>query len=190
MNIYFTASARAPKEIKLNYKIIHNLISNLEHKNTDNYEINTDPNKFYSSSDNHKTEVHNNALKLIKKSEVVILEVSTHSLTMGYLIKYALDLRIPVIALYINKHEPGFILGIEDDNFQLIEYEPKNLKKILNDSISFANNQGKSRFNLMLSPKLSSHIQEYSKKEGISKASFIRKLISQNMDKNNQKNLY
>jgi hypothetical protein len=177
MNIYFTASARATVEIKQNYQIIYDSIISLGHKNIDNYKINTNPHNFYSSTDNHKSEVYNNSLRLIKKSDLVILEVSTHSLTMGYLIKYALDIKIPVIALYVNKQKPGFAIGIEDDNFQLVEYLPKSLKITIKKSIEFAKNTENTRFNMMLPPKLSTYLKEVSEQKNISKANFIRNLI-------------
>ncbi len=177
MNIYFTASARASKEIKQNYQKIYDSIENLDHINIDNYRINTDPFNFYSSTDIHKSEVYNNSLEFIKKADLIILEVSTHSLTMGYLIKYALDIKIPVIALYTNKHEPGFVIGIEDENFQLIEYRPESVKTTIKKAIQFAGNAGDIRFNMMLSPKLSTYLKDTAETEGISRATLIRELL-------------
>lgn len=178
MNIYFTASARANSETKINYQKIFESIESLGHKNIDDYKINTNPVNFYSSSDNIKSEIYKSALELIKKSDLVILEVSTHSLTMGYLIKYALDIKIPVIALYTNKNEPGFAIGIEDENFQLIEYETATVKDTIKKAIKFACEAGDIRFNLLLSPKLNIFLKEASQKEGISKATLIRKLLN------------
>ncbi|MBU0974596.1 hypothetical protein KKD03_02755 [Patescibacteria group bacterium] len=183
MNIYFTASARASIEIKQNYQMIFDSIRKLDHKNIDNWKINTNPHNFYSATDDHKSEVYSNALELIKKSDLVILEVSTHSLTMGYLIKYALDIKIPVIALHTSKHEPGFIIGIEDENFQLIEYAPNSIKITLQKAIKFAGNTGDIRFNMMLSPKLSTYLKEASDTENVSKAVFIRRLIKEYRNK-------
>lgn len=177
MQIYFTASARSANEVKNNYQIIFEAIEELGHKNIDNYKINTNPNIFYSSTDDHKSEIYNDALQFVKKSDLIILEVSTHSLTMGYLIKYALDIKIPVIALHINKHDPGFAIGIEDDNFQLIEYSPETVKTTIKKAIKFAGEAGDIRFNLMLSPKLSILLKETAEAEGVSKATLIRNLI-------------
>ncbi len=178
MNIYFTASARATPETKINYQKIFNSIEDLGHNNIDNYQINTNPKKFYTSSDDNKSKIYNNALELIKKSDLVILEVSTHSLTMGYLIKYSLDIKIPVIALYTGENEPGFAIGIEDENFQLIEYEASSVKETIKKAIKYASEAGDIRFNLLLPPKLSIFLKEASEKEGISKATLLRKLLT------------
>jgi len=178
MNIYFTASARATPETKNNYQKIFDAIENLGHKNIDDYRINTNPKKFYASSDDKKSEIYKYALESIKKSNLVILEVSTHSITMGYLIKYALDIKIPVVALYTNKNEPGFAIGIEDENFQLIEYETATIKDTIKKAIKYAGDVGNIRFNMLLSPKQSIFLKEAAEKEGISKATLIRKLLN------------
>lgn len=116
MNNCFTASARAAKEEKENHKLIFEAIKKLGHNHLDNYKKDHDPKKFYSSENNIIKSIYTGALNFIKTADLVILEVSTYSLTMGYLIKHAIDVHTPVITLYTKNHSPWFIIGIDSDN--------------------------------------------------------------------------
>jgi len=179
MNIYFTASARASNDQKNHHPFIYKTIVELGHIHIDDYKINSDHEKFYSSKDFLKANVYKSALNFVKQADLVILEVSTHSLTMGYLIKHAIDVHTPIIALHIKEHSPGFILGIENDAFQLIEYNKENLKNKLKNAISYVENLEDVRFNLMLSPKVNIYLTEAAKEVNLSKAKFIRNLIKE-----------
>ncbi len=64
----------------------------------------------------------------IKKADIIILEVSTHSLSMGYLLQQGLSMGKPVVALYAEGHNPAFINGIENEKLQIIEYSDENLE--------------------------------------------------------------
>ncbi len=186
MNIYFTASARASLEDKKDFDLIYSAIQQLGHKHVDDYKINSDANTFYNSTDEYKQIVYQQALDYVKNSDLVILEVSTHSLTMGYLIKHALDTHTPVIALHKKNHSPGFILGIDENNFQLIEYTHENLKTKLENAIEFLKNLEDVRFNMMLSPEVYLYLSEEAKKANVSKAHFIRNLLLKNKAKKNR----
>lgn len=177
MKIYFTASARASKEEKENHELIYSLIKELGHSHIDNYKINADPQKFYSSKDAEKANVYQHALDFVKNADLVILEVSTHSLTMGYLIKHAIDVHTPIIALHTKHHSPGFILGIDSDSFQLIEYDRDSLKRKLIHAIDHLKNLEDVRFNLMLPSKVHNYLSEAARQSSVSKAHFIRNLI-------------
>lgn len=182
MNIYFTASARANKDEKQNHELIYETIIKLGHQHIDDYRINKNPNKFYQSDDNYKQSVYKKALDFVKNADAVVLEVSTHSLTMGYLIKHAIDTHTPIIALHTKNHSPGFIIGIDDESFQLVEYSEKNLVKRLTDALEYLKNLEDVRFNLMLSPKVNNYLTDAAKKHEVSKAHFIRNLILEKKD--------
>jgi hypothetical protein len=180
MNIYFTTSARNLK--KENHESIYNTIVDLGHQHIDDYKINKNSQKFYDSEDEYKQSVYHKSLAFVKNADLVILEVSTHSLTMGYLIKHAIDLHTPIIALHTKNHSPGFILGIDNECFQLIEYTNANLDQKLKNTIEYLKNLEDVRFNMMISPKTSLYLNEVASKEKISKASYIRNLIKKHQE--------
>lgn len=184
MKIYFTASSRATTQEKENHELIYETIIELGNQHIDDYRKQHDQKKFYSSNDNEKANVYKQALDFVKNADVVILEVSTHSLTMGYLIKHAIDTHTPVIALHTKNHSPGFILGIDSDEFQLIEYNSDNLKEKLSKALDYVQGLDDVRFNLMLPPKINAYLSEAAKKDNISKARFIRNLINEHKEKN------
>src|ERR1035437_7960798 len=54
----------------------------------------------YGETDIEKEEIHNRELDALKKSDLVVAEVTTPSLGVGYLVSQAINLNKKVIALY------------------------------------------------------------------------------------------
>jgi len=54
----------------------------------------------YGETDLEKEEIHNRELDMLEKSDLVVAEVTTPSLGVGYLISKAINLNKKVIALY------------------------------------------------------------------------------------------
>lgn len=177
MNIFFTTSIRGLNKFKQNYDLIYKLINELGHKYIGNYPFTVTTDEVYSYNQNENMELFNSMNKYMKECDLMILEVSQHSVSMGYMIMKLLSMKKPVIALYTKNNNPAFLEGIEDDKFQLVEYNLNNLKKLLKQSIEYAKDGNSSRFNLMLNPDLLNYIDEQAEKENMSKAAFIRNLI-------------
>jgi hypothetical protein len=177
MTIFFTASIRGYKKLKNNYDLILKIIKNLNHKYIGNYPFIVTTDQVYSYNQNENLELFNSMNRFMKNCNIMILEVSEHSVSMGYMIMKVLSMKKPVIALHTKNNNPAFLEGIEDENFQLIEYDSINVKKIIIEAISYSKSNNTSRFNLLLNPELTTYIEDTSKQENISKAAFIRQLI-------------
>lgn len=141
MKIYFTASSRGTEKFNKFYKRIYDLISSQGHKHTSNYAEESDPSKIYVSDHESHIELYKKATNELKKADIVILEVSKHSLTMGYLLELGLNLSKPVIAMHLNGNKPAFASGITDDKLQVIEYNESNLEDLLIDALDYASSQ-------------------------------------------------
>lgn len=184
MNIFFTTSIRGLNKFKQNYDLIYKLINELGHKYIGNYPFTVTTKEVYSYGDKEILDFFNQLNNHMKNCDIMILEISAHSISMGYLIMKMLSMKKPVIALYTKGNKPAFLAGIEDENFQLIEYNLQNIKKTLIDAIDYSKGNNLSRFNLLLDSNLTNYLELEAEKDNISKAAFIRKLIKEHKKEN------
>ena len=87
MKIYFTASARGTKQLGQYYKKIFNCVNKLGHKHVDDLICNVDQNNFYEGSHDERVKNYKKSMRYIKIADIVILELSMHSLSMGFLLQ-------------------------------------------------------------------------------------------------------
>ena len=73
------------------------------------------------------------SIESVKKADVVVMEVSGHSMSMGYLISKALEMNKPVVALHKKEHTPNFIKGINDPKLLISEYDEDILEEIFGE---------------------------------------------------------
>lgn len=184
MTIFFTTSIRGLKDFEKNYNIIFDNINKLGHTYVGNYPFKVTTNEVYSYNQNENMELFNSMNSFMKECDLMILEVSKHSVSMGYMIMKMLSLKKPVVALYTKNNNPAFLVGIEDENFQLLEYNENNLVNLLKDAIEFSKSNNTLRFNMLLNPDLTQYIESTAEKEHISKAAFIRQLIKSHRNGN------
>lgn len=177
MKIYFTTSARGEKQIEENCKQIHEIIEKLGHSHLDHFFDDMNTQKVYEGSFKSKKKRYLDALKHIRSADAVILEVSTHSLTMGYLLNMALDLNKPVILLHIEGHLPAFAEGIENNKLQIWEYSTRDIKGTLKESLEIAKKESNIRYNLFLNQDQYLYLQQLADKGNRSKSEVIRELI-------------
>ena len=186
MKIYFTASSRGTSDFNKQFKSIYSFISSQGHKHTSDYATESNPTEVYSSTKENNEELYKRAMKQMKKSDIAILEVSTHSLSMGYLIEASLAIGKPVIALYQSGHKPAFAAGISNDRFQLIEYNQGNLEDILIDALDYASSQQDTRFNFFVAPKHINFLDWVAKNKKIPRSVFLRRLIEREISNDDQ----
>lgn len=155
----------------LGHEIVHDYFS------PDNFE------EFYQPTSQHIQHIFNSANDLIQSSDVVVLETSTPSVTIGYQIFQALKYEKNIICFHTKGNKQLFIEGIDDERFQLWEYSDKNYKKIIDvalDNLFFENDV---RYNIMLSKKMNEYLNDLSKRNKKPKSVYIRDLIRRDMDK-------
>lgn len=183
MKIYFTASARGKKKYGENYRRIYEAIEELGYKNLDDLVLKIDPQKFYLGDQEDQVNLYRKAMDLVKSADIIVLEISIPSLSMGYVMDRALDEGKPVILLYIEGVNPYFAGGVQDEKLQVLPYTLETIKKTLEYAIKEAKNQMDSRFTLLLPPKIVNFLNKISKKRKIPKSVFIRNLIEEKMEK-------
>ncbi len=184
MKIYFDQSGRGVKKLGDHYEEIYQQIEKLGHTNLRPV---TDPEyreEFYKGDHKARVDHYIKTIDYIKKADIVVLEVTIHSLSMGYILERSLQLSKPVIALYQKGYKPAFAEGIVDEKFQLIEYSDHDLSEVLSSALSFASDQQDTRFNFFISPKHQNYLDWIAKNRRIPRSVFLRRLIEQHMTDN------
>jgi hypothetical protein len=181
MKIYFMSTPRGKRQSNNNYSAIYNLIKELGHTNVTDFLIDVDVDKFYLS-DIHS--FYQQTLKDLKSADICVFETSAPSLAVGHLISTAIENEKPVIALYTQGNLPFFLSGTNDDKVQVVEYNLSNLKSILKQAISYAQEAADTRFNFFISPKIGNYLDWVAKEKRIPRAVYLRRLIEEDMKKN------
>lgn len=189
MKIYFVASPRLVfKEPEL-FRKIHNylaknnvMLSNnlLKWSNKETVE------KIYNKTKKESVDVYRQSIELIRKADVVMMEVSGHSVSMGYLISKSLDLCKPVIVFFKKGTRILFLRGISNPKFKLVEYNKKNIERLLDQSLEEVKKEVDVRFNFFVSPKILTYLDWVAQKRMIPRSVFLRNLIEREIRKDKE----
>lgn len=182
MKIYFTSSIRGTQNKDLNFKKIYDVLEVLGYDHLDNTVINYDINKFYKGDHVSQTELYKKTHENINRADVVILEVSMPSLSMGYVLHKSLDALKPVILLYKDGFDPYFAMGIQHDKLQVIKYDDSNLEHELKAALQIAQDKSDVRFNFFISPSIGKYLDWISKVKKIPRSVYLRALIERDMN--------
>jgi hypothetical protein len=188
MKIYFTASIRGFSEFGKFYNLFYKKIESLGHTNLDNIVLEGKVDNIYEDSHEGRTRLYKETINKIKASDIVILEVSIHSLSMGYVMDRALEMGKPVIALYSQGFDPYFASGILNDKLQVVKYNEDNWDRVLTDAIEYAQENIDTRFNFFLPPSLSYYLDWISQNRKIPRSVYLRKLIETDLESNTEYN--
>ncbi len=188
MQIYFIASSRLVGKDKEIYEKMYKTIS-LEHKMVSDKVwkwIKGGTVDLRGAPLKTKRENYEQTLKCINKADIVIMEISGHSMSMGYIISKALEINKPVIALYTADADPIFIKGISNPKLILMEYNKENIEKVIWESLKKAKSLIDMRFNFFVSPKILTYLDWVGQKRMIPKSVFLRNLIEREMKKDHE----
>lgn len=183
MKIFFAVSPRAIAEYKNEYRSIYETLRNLGHEHLNDIPINADPNTFYQLEEEEISKMYRELMGKIRQADVIVVDTTIHSLTMGYYIKAALDLEKPVIILYTKGNKPFFFSGIENDKLQIVEYSRENLTEMLKQALSYAEENLDVRFNLFLSPELNNYLKWAAQRFNTQRSNLVRNLIIEHKTK-------
>jgi len=188
MKIYFVASPRAIggegsflkqmyDYLKKSNSMTSDLLVRLDEDNVK---------EFYGASHKEVVEHYKKTMLAIKKADMVIVEVSLHSMSMGFIVNKALELNKPVIALYKKGFEPYFFSGIENEKLRILEYTDKVWQETLDQAVNFGKGSGDVRFNFFVSPKILAYLDWVAKTKKLPRAVFLRELIEKEMRKDKE----
>jgi hypothetical protein len=189
MKIYFVASPRLVIKEPGLYREIHSylakdnvMLSDKLMKWSDKKTIE----ELYEERKDNLTSGFKKTIETLKKADVVMMEVSGHSLSMGFLVSKSLDLCKPIIAFYKKGTRPFFLSGIDDPRFKLMEYNEKNVCEVLDLAVEEAKKVIDVRFNFFVSPKILTYLDWVAQKRMIPRSVFLRNLIEREMKKDKE----
>jgi arginine utilization protein RocB len=189
MKVFFTVTYQGLDHFGKYYRMIYEEITRLGYEHLDTESANMTYEEYVKKMEKGRTaqvENYHRNIEFIKKAEVVIIEVSTHSLGVGFLVQKALEMGKPTIVLYYKDNVPYFLQGIDDDKLIIKSYDEKNIKRVLKNAVSIAREKRDKRFNFFLSPKLLTYLEGVSERQGVTKSKILRDLIVAHMRENNQ----
>lgn len=188
MQVYFVASSRLVGKNKEIYAQMYKTIS-LEHKMVSDKVwkwVKGGLNESIKIDEKAKKENYDETLKCINRADVLIMEISGHSMSMGYILSKALEINKPVIAMYREEMQPIFIAGIGDPKLILAKYTETSAEKVIWESLKKARSLIDVRFNFFVSPKILTYLDWVGQKRMIPKSVFLRNLIEREMKKDRE----
>lgn len=184
MKVLFTGSPRAFETSKKEHVAIYDSIKKMGHTHVSDFVIKTDPEKFYKSDSKQITDNYKELMGDLANADVLVVEISVHSMSLGFLINKALEMGKPVISLYTKDHQPFLFAGIENDKYQGFEYSLSNIHDILKEAFDYAQNIVDTRFNFLISPSLLNYLDWIAKNRRIPRSVYLRRLIEADRDRN------
>lgn len=190
MKIFFTGSTSNLKKDKSKFSEIITIIDSLGHRNT-NYIHFPRKSKIYREATHEmktkKISLYDYCISLINKSDVLIADIATPSMKVGYQVDYALNQKIPSLVLY--KKTKGFVLPVvfRHSHYGLLkvrEYKSTDdIKGIVNDFFKTVKT-GKIKFNFYLSLELHNYLSQRAKKEKKHKSTVVRDILEKEVKNN------
>ena len=181
MKVYFTGSPRALKTLQNEHQAIFDSLKKLGHTQLSDFIITADPDGFYKSEYAAATKHYQRTMRYVKEAEVVIVEVSTHSMSLGFIVNEALGQGKQVIALYLPDHNPFFFANIINEKLQVIEYTIDNLEDKLTRALHKVQETMDTRFNFFIPADINRYLDWISQSRKLPRAVFIRNLLEKEM---------
>lgn len=187
MKVYFTASLRGVQFYEQYYKKTYDEIEKLGHVHLDKEILRLNRVRYYHDLETTGHDAHldlyKRKMKTLQDADVCVFEVSLHSISIGFQIEKALNYLKPTIVLYLEDSKPYFLDGVENEKLILGSYNNNNIHKVLKECFEIAQKKKEQRFNFFLSPDLLIHLEEASKKKGVTKSMYVRNLIEKDREK-------
>ena len=189
MKVYFLASPRVVGKRQVFFADVYRCLKK-EHRMVDDlvWKLSKMKNvgSFYKVTLKERTDRFRKWMGYIRKCDVVVVEVSGHSMTLGYVVGKALELNKPVVALYKKGQESYFVSGIANFRLQMVEYGKDDVFEVLDKAIKKAKGLIDVRFNFFVSPKILTYLDWVAMNKKVPRSVFLRELIEKQMRKDKE----
>lgn len=172
----------SPRAVEKNPKLYETIYSNLKKNNK---VVDTFVMKWISKGFSEMSE-YSEAVERVKKSDVVIVEVSGHSMSLGYLVGKALEMNKPVVALYEEGNKLLFLKWMKNDKLVFCPYNNKNINTVLNVALKKTEKLIDVRFNFFVSSSILNYLDWVANKKMLPRSVFLRNLIEKEMKKDKE----
>lgn len=190
MKYYFTGSTRRIQADGARYKMINEFMETLGYKalNYVHFPANNSVRKHnYERIQKGEISVYDLQMSLIDQADILIADVTTESVTVGYQVSYAIRKKIPVLVLVNSDNERSISVVLTDDHLGLLTIEKYttevDIKQILKKFVKNAISE-RIKFNFFLNIPIHNYITKRASNEGKNKSQVIRDIIQEEMQKN------
>jgi len=135
-----------------------------------------------------REDVYNKVLGSILASDVMIIEGTVTSFSVGHQVTLALSKNKPTLFLVKksvgkkhSKSKDSFLAGITSPLLRVVEYDDSNLADILNDFLNNGGGRPIVKFNIVLTKEIENYLNWASFTHKLNKSEFIRNLILKHM---------
>ena len=190
MKVHFACSTSELAAFKSDYRNICRLIKEMGHTIARDWleeAIQFVENETVNSLD--REDVYNKVVSSILASDVVVIEGTVASFSVGHQVTLGLSKNKPTLFLVRRKEggtksakvKDSFLAGITSPLLTVSEYDDSNLADVLNDFLN--NNGGRPvvKFNIVLTKEIENYLDWASFTYKINKSQFIRNLILRHM---------
>lgn len=136
-----------------------------------------------------KIGLYKNLVKMLDKADICVFEGSYPStIHIGHEITLAIGKNKPVVILYSDKpgREPMLFKGLNSDKVIWVNYNERNLEKLLAEALERAKRMIDVRFNFFVSPKILNYLDWVAQKRMVPRSVFLRNLIEREMKKDKE----
>lgn len=184
MIAYFTASIVGKKDYLDNYLTIIRYLESKKIKVIANHIINSAVDKIRQIKRKERVKLHARLEKWIETCDFVVAEASFPSISVGYEISLALNLRKPVLILYGNG-DPLALFAHHKEGSRLIceKYTLDSLCNTIDCFINYIKGSRDTRFTFFITPNIAAHLERIQKEERTPKSVYLRQLIERDMRK-------
>ena len=192
MKVFFASSTSELKKYKDNYREICRLVKDMGHSLTRDWI--EEAIRLYDKGGNiDREDIYTQVSEAIMAADVVVVEGTIASFSIGHQITLALTKNKPVLFLQLKnpqkdkRFKTNFIDGLKSPLLTVVQYTPDELGDILNDF--FDKNAGKHivKFNIVLTREIENYLNWVSFAYRVNRSEFIRELIIKHMQTGDQK---
>jgi len=180
MKVYFTASVRGVGEYGDNYRKIYDGLVAMGGEQVDDFVVSEEARKKKFRSYEEQVELFRWVNSCIREADLVVLELTVPSLSMGFIIREALERNKPVVGMYLPEHEPSIVMGVTNQRLRLLEYTMENVVERLEEVVREMVDLTEHRMTVIMPSDIMKRLNMVAEK-GVSKSDYIRELIRKDM---------
>jgi hypothetical protein len=174
LNFFISASSTLARQKSGIIQDISGILKKIGYKETLNW---------YESSEIHDKEIYDKSIESIKKSDLVIAEITYPSIGVGQQITLATNWHIPVLCLYDEnisdpQKQSQFTFNMDkDNNIKIISYNSKNLEDILSREVTKISSKQFAKFNFISTPQINNFLEIESKNKNYQNLNSLERLL-------------
>ncbi|OGG04215.1 hypothetical protein A2Z33_03615 [Candidatus Gottesmanbacteria bacterium RBG_16_52_11] len=181
MVAYFTASVVGKKYHLANYRKIIEIFRKKGFEVIADHIINVEEKDIQLQSKEKRLAFHNQLEKWIGGCDIMVVESTFPSISVGYEISLALHRGKPVLVLYSEGEPPSLFEYHTNDRIICEKYTAMTLEAIIDDFVNYAHGGSDHRFTFFISAGIASYLEDVARKHKMPKSVYLRHLIEEDM---------